>query len=103
MASGVPIVQPLSYVGATGRSAALPSGAPPVAHATSVALSASLSRRSFRNSPCFGSACHGGIDPLPTCVAIDFAHGRASLYVRSDIGAISPGRWQFVQFLKKIG
>ena len=30
---------------------------------------------------------------------IDFAQGRASLNVSSDIGAISPGRWQFVQFL----
>jgi hypothetical protein len=41
--------------------------------------------------------------PFATRVAIDFAQGRASLYVRSDIGASSPGRWQFVQFLKKMG
>ena len=32
-----------------------------------------------------------------------FAQGRASSYVRSDIGAISPGRWQPAQFLKMMG
>src|SRR4029077_6327670 len=68
-----------------------------------VFFSVSVSRRSFRNSPCVGSACHGGIAPLATCVPIDFAHGRASLNVSSDIGAISPGRWQLVQFLYRIG
>src|SRR6185436_1290866 len=81
----------------------LPSGAPAFAHATIVSFSAWLKRRSLRNWPWEGSACHGGIVPLLTWVAIDFAHGRASLNVSSDIGAISPGRWQLVQFLKKIG
>src|SRR6185503_738826 len=50
-----------------------PSGAPPVAHLTIVSRSASLRRRSFRNSPCAGSACHGGIVPFATRVATDLA------------------------------
>jgi hypothetical protein len=50
-----------------------------------------------------GSACHGGITPVFTALAIERAHGRESLYVSSDIGAISPGRWQVVQLSKKIG
>jgi N-acyl-D-amino-acid deacylase len=41
--------------------------------------------------------------PVFTALAIERAHGRASLYVISDIGAISPARWQDVQFAKKIG
>src|SRR3954468_20484835 len=98
-ASGLPIVHSVGYDGGATRSARSPSGAPAFAHLTMVSFSAALRRRSFRNSPCAGSACHGGIAPFPTWVAIDLAHGRASLYVRSDIGAISPGRWQFVQFL----
>src|SRR5262247_2397696 len=102
-ASGAPSSHSVSYFGAGGMSAGLPSGPPALPQATSVALSFSDSRRSLTNSPCDGSACHGGIAPFPTCVAIDFAHGRASLYVRSDIGAISPGRWQLVQFLYRMG
>jgi hypothetical protein len=53
--------------------------------------------------PYFGSACHGGIVPSATLLAIALAHGRESLNVSSDIGAMSPGRWQLVQFAKKIG
>src|SRR5215467_15327649 len=34
---------------------------------------------------------------------MDLAHGRASLELRSDIGAASPGRWQPEQSLKRIG
>src|SRR5437867_3516582 len=32
-----------------------------------------------------------------------FAHGRASLYVSSDIGATSPGRWHVMQLAYTIG
>src|SRR6476661_3066453 len=68
-----------------------------------VALSASLSRHSLVNLPYAGSACHGGIVPPFTFCAIARAHGRASLKVSSDIGAISPGRWHVVQFANRIG
>jgi hypothetical protein len=36
--------------------------------------------------------CHGGISRAATRDLIDRAQGRASWYVISDIGAISPGR-----------
>src|SRR5688572_10187086 len=49
------------------------------------------------------SRCHGGIVRDATCVRIDLAHGRASWYVRSDIGAIDPGRWQAWHFSWKMG
>src|SRR3954466_2681497 len=98
-ASGFPIVHSVGYDGRGTRSALLPSGAPAVSPFPIVSFSAAVRRRSFRNSPCVGSACHGGIVPFETCVAIDFTHGRVSWNVKRDIGAISPGRWQFVQFL----
>src|SRR3954462_121472 len=47
--------------------------------------------------------CHGGICRAPTRAAIDFAHGRASSYVISDIGAILSGRWHDSHFCWKIG
>src|SRR5216683_2491718 len=76
-ASGSPIAHPSAYVGGAGRSAGSPSGAP------------ALTQRR--------------IVSFWTCVPIDFTQGRASLKVRSDIGAISPGRWHVVQFLYRIG
>src|SRR3954469_2833276 len=103
MVSGVPICHPSAKTGAFGRSAGLPSGAPLLAHFTMVSRSLSLKRRSLRNWPCDGSACHGGIVPSVTRVAIAFAHGRASANDTSGIGPISPARWQFVQFLYRIG
>src|SRR5262249_46224785 len=47
--------------------------------------------------------CQGGICRRTTFSLIDRAHGRASLYVRRDIGAIEPGRWQFWHDRWKIG
>src|SRR3954465_15446809 len=49
------------------------------------------------------SMCHGGIWRAPTRDAIDFAHGRASSYVISDIGAMLSGRWHDSHFCWKIG
>src|SRR5262245_6162855 len=49
------------------------------------------------------SMCHGGIWRAPTRDAIDFAHGRASSYVMSDIGAMLFGRWHASHFCWKIG
>src|SRR5579883_524524 len=51
----------------------------------------------------FGSANHGGILRVVTASLIAFAQGRTSLYVRNDIGAISPGRWHVWQFFCRIG
>src|SRR4030095_12895346 len=49
------------------------------------------------------SMCHGGIWRAPTRAAIDFAHGRASSYVASDIGAIPSARWADSHLFWKIG
>src|SRR5687768_9703022 len=59
--------------------------------------------RALANVPCAGSACHGGMVPSATRAPTARAHGRTSLYVISDIGAISPGRWQLVQLANRIG
>src|SRR5262245_15355481 len=96
--SGVPIRQVLSAscAGIGGMSAALPCGAPLSTHLAIVAISASVSDGSFLYSwmPMVLSTNHGGISRFVTRLLIDCAHGRASLYVSSDIGAISSGRWQ---------
>ena len=52
---------------------------------------------------CDMSAPQGGISRAITLVLIAFAHGRASSYDSSDIGATSPGRWQFAHLLYMIG
>src|SRR5258707_7845758 len=103
MTSGLPIVQPSGYSGAGGKSFALPLRAPPLAQARSVFFSSSVSLRSLTNVPAGASACHGGMCPSPTPSRIPFAYGRASSYVKRDIGAISPGRWQGGQFLYRMG
>ena len=41
----------------------------------------------------FLSMYHGGIARVTTFSLMDRAHGRASSYVRRDIGAIEPDRW----------
>ncbi len=46
---------------------------------------------------------HGGISRAATFSLIDLAHGRASPYVSSDIGAMLPGRWHAWQFSWKMG
>ena len=48
------------------------------------------------------SAPQGGISRAITLALIAFAHGRASSYDSSDIGATSPGRWQFAHLLNMI-
>src|SRR6266849_2882435 len=77
--------------------------APPSIHATIFSFSLVNSDRSFENFPYFGSGDHGGILPASTAARIAFAHGRVSSKVRSDMGAISPGRWQPWQRFCKIG
>src|SRR5471030_1283605 len=49
------------------------------------------------------SMCHGGICRAPTREAIALAHGRASSYVISDIGAMLSGRWHPSHFCWKMG
>src|SRR6266850_2795299 len=53
--------------------------------------------------PTFRSICHGGIWRSPTRALIERAHGRASVYVTSDIGAIESGRWHASHFSWNIG
>src|ERR1700676_3741605 len=53
--------------------------------------------------PMFLSTCHGGIWRVETRSRIDFAHGRASSNVMSDIGAIDPGSWHDWHLAWKIG
>src|SRR5271170_5085639 len=101
--SGWPISQPSMKFGTGGRSLGLPSGAPLEAQRISVSFSASVSRRSFEKIPRGWVACHGGIWPSATFSLMDFAQGRVCSYVSSDMGAISPGRWQVAQFLYRIG
>jgi len=45
----------------------------------------------------------GGMVWSDTRERIDLAHGRASLYVTSDMGAIESGRWHASHFSWKIG
>src|ERR1700736_4611814 len=80
-----------------------PSGAPLLAQAVRVSMSARDSDRSLENLPKCGSAYHGGMRLRITASRIAAAQGRASLYVSSDIGAASPGRWQPWQFFWSIG
>src|SRR5690242_13141890 len=89
----------------TGISRGSPCGAPASAHRTMVATSSSLSDRSFWNDwiPTVLSRCQGGICLVATRSLIDFAHGRVSSYVTSDIGAIESLRWQAWHFSWKIG
>src|SRR5579862_2978825 len=70
-----------------------------------VAISSSVSDGSSLNleTPTLRSICHGGITRVMTFSRIERAHGRASLYVSSDMGAMEPGRWQFWHAFWKIG
>src|ERR1700674_5262590 len=78
-----------------GMSLASPIGAPESAQRTMVAIWSSLSDMSFLNfwTPTVLSMCHGGIWRLITRSRMDFAHGRVSSYVTSDMGAIDPLWW----------
>src|SRR4051812_8223251 len=91
--------QPSSKCFGAGASFGLPAGAPASAQAASVAMSRDDSFRSFENSPNSASANHGGICFAVVFVLIERAHGRASSYEISDIGATSPGRWHVWQLL----
>src|SRR5947207_922619 len=75
-------------------SAGFPCTAPASAHLTMVAISSSRNDGSFLYfwMPIVLSRNQGGISRLLTRCLIDCTQGRASLYVSSDIGAISPGR-----------
>ena len=100
----VPLVQPVVSFGAGGMSAALPFTAPPSTHAAIVSISFCVRLMSLRiGSVCVMSAPQGGISRATTLVLIALAHGRASSYDSSDIGATSPGRWQLAHLLNMIG
>src|ERR1700693_5275390 len=91
--------QPAANTGAAGKSLGSPSLAPVFTQASIVEISASDSRGSLMKSPTLGSACQGGILRCTTASRIARAQGRASLYVISDMGAMSFARWHATQFL----
>src|SRR5215203_638028 len=101
--SGLPISQVDSNFGADGKSFGLPSFAPPSTQAAMVSISACVSRASFSTCPKCGSACQGGISRVTTFSLMDFAHGRTSLKLRTENGAMSSGLWQSAQLLNRIG
>ncbi len=86
-------------------SAGLPRGEPASTQRAIVAISSSLSDGSFLNDvmPIDLSMWNGGISRELVRVLIERAHGRASSYVMSDIGAISPARWQLTHERWRIG
>src|SRR5215510_6971886 len=49
------------------------------------------------------STYHGGMSPPSTLRLIERIHGRTSLYVASDIGAMPSVRWQISHFSWKMG
>src|SRR5439155_10920111 len=93
------LCQPVMNDG-TGGALPPPCRAPPSTHATMVSTSRSVRLRLLASSrPNRGSANHGGISRLATRVLIARAHGRASSYVVSAIGAASPARWHTMHLL----
>ena len=100
----MPAVHPVANFGDGGMSAALPLAAPPSTHAAIVSISFCDRLMSLRiGNVCDMSAPQGGISRAITLVLIALAHGRASSYDSSDIGATSPGRWQFAHLPYMIG
>src|SRR5687767_11927981 len=100
----VPLVQPVANFGDGGMSAALPRTAPPSTHAAIVSISFCDRLMSLRiGNVCVMSAPQGGISRATTFDLIAFAHGRASSYESSDIGATSPGRWQLAHLPYMMG
>src|SRR5436190_14802326 len=95
--------QPSSNFFAGGASFALPAGAAASAQAARTSISCALSLRSFEKRPNSASANHGGICFACVLVLIERAHGRASSYEISDIGATSPVRWHVWQLFWRIG
>src|SRR5260370_42096054 len=79
--------QPSTNCLGAGRSFASPSGAPLSAQEASVAICSAVSLRSLEKWPTLGSANQGGIFCVTTAALIALAHGRASVYVSSDMGA----------------
>src|SRR6185295_14056826 len=92
-------------VGAFGMSAGFPCGAPLSAHRTIVLISSSESDRSFLywRMPTVLSRCQGGMSRLATRWRIDWAHGRASSYDTSDMGADVPAWWHASHLAWKMG
>src|SRR5688500_10678987 len=100
----VPLVHPVANVGDGGISAAAPRAAPPSTHAAMVSISFCDRLMSLRiGNVCVMSAPQGGISRATTFALIALAQGRASSYDSSDIGATSPGRWQFAHLAYMIG
>src|SRR5579863_484840 len=101
--SGLGMPQPSTQFWGGGMSAESPSGAPAVAQATMVLISAAVSERSLEKCPKLGSANHGGIIFCLTTRFMVAAQGRACSKVSRGNGAASPGRWQVWQCLCRMG
>ena len=103
--SGVPSAQPLANVGVFGAFERSPDGIPFAIHFVSVAICASVSRRSSANSakPSARTACHGGMYRVPTTSAISSPCRFTSSNDSSANGADCPGRWHTAQLLKMMG
>src|SRR5437016_1464119 len=88
-----------------GMSFTSPAGAPASTQRRIVSICVSERDASFSKCwmPTVLSRCHGGIWCAATRVRIERAHGLASSYVTSDIGAIESGRWHDWHFCWKIG
>jgi hypothetical protein len=80
-----------------------PSGVPPSAHATKVAISSSLNRRSPTRSPQLGSGIHGGIWRASIASRASGAAKRRLANVSSVNGPMPPSTWQVRQWRATIG
>ena len=80
-----------------------PRDAPASTHRVMVVISSADRLGSLEKVPIAGSALHGGIVRLATWRWIARAQGRALSNVKSDIGAICPGRWHGVQCFWRMG
>jgi hypothetical protein len=74
-----------------------PCGVPPDAHVRIISMSRELIGYPPLTNRLVGSTGQGGMRPAVSSSRIDSAHGAASLYVMSDIGAGPPLTWQLAQ------
>src|SRR5205814_9317585 len=79
------------------------SRAPPSGQAAVRATLVVRKRRSVFHLPMFGLACQGRMRRLTATFLIFFAEDLAFSYLRSEKGAISPGRWHSTHRFWRIG
>src|SRR6185437_2133915 len=101
--SGCGIIHPEALRRGGGAALASPAGAPASVHAASVAICSGVNDGSFTKCPQHGSANQGGMIRRVTLSLIWRAYRRASSYVTSGMGAISPALWHAWQCCCKMG